>query len=77
MENEELKKDSIDALVMELMSRELNKALGKTQDYFEGVAKDLMEKYPEKTVDEIGDIYYQMCDKAREENKENETSERN
>lgn len=80
MENEEIKKESIDAIVIEIMSRELNKALGKTQDYFEGVAKSLKEQYPEKTTEEIGDIYDQMCLEAEkdktDENKETETSER-
>ncbi len=71
IENEEIKKESIDAVVVELMSRDLNKYLGKTQDYFEGVAKDLKEKYPEKTPEEIGDIYDEMCDRAQE-NKLNE-----
>lgn len=71
MENEEIKKDSIDAVVIELMSRELNKALGKTQDYFEGVAKELTEQYPGKTPEEIGDIYDEMCLEA-EKDKETE-----
>ncbi len=68
MEKEEIKKESIDAVVIELMSRELNKALGKTQDYFEGVAKELTEQYPGKTPEEIGDIYDEMCIEA-EKNK--------
>lgn len=78
MENDEIKKDSIDAIVIELMSRELTKALGKTQDYFEGVAKELTEQYPGKTPEEIGDIYDEMCLEA-EKGKESqvETDERN
>ena len=71
MENDEIKKDSIDAVVIELMSRELTKALGKTQDYFEGVAKELTEQYPGKTPEEIGDIYDEMCLEA-EKGKETE-----
>ena len=69
MENEEIKKESIDAVVMELMARELNKALGKTQDYFEGVARELTEQNPGKTPEEIGEIYEQMCIEAERDKK--------
>lgn len=68
MENEEIKKESVDAVVIELMSRELNKYLGKTQEYFEGVAHDLMQENPEKTPEQLGDIYEEMCAEA-EKNK--------
>ena len=68
----ELSEKNINDLASVLKQKDLEKSLKKVQDYSE-IAKQLIEKYPELSADEIGEIYEQQMSLESQNKDEAET----
>ena len=66
----ELSQENIEEVVGVLKIKDFNNSMKKVSDYNQ-IAKELIEKYPDLTAEELGELYEEECNK-KEANKGHE-----
>lgn len=69
----ELNQENIEEVVEVLRMGKFNEAMKDVSDYFV-IAKELIEKYPDLTAEQIGEEYEKQCEVEKEQ-KETQTME--
>ena len=68
---DEIRQETIEEVAKVLMTKKFDIKMRYLYDYF-AIAKDLIEKHPDRTPDEIGEIYEKECQEQERGNGENE-----